>query len=539
MKLKTVSCFVLIVTCSFLYASNTREVISTVKEVTVFLNGAQVMRSAKIEFPKGNTVFRFVNLPESIDPQSVQVKGQGSFTILSVVHQINYLAGQKKSREIILLEDSLRIFEEKLALNNSMIQVYKTEEDLLMANKSIGSEEKGLVVSELKMAADFFRARMTDIKKEQLDIARENKFLNEKIEKLRNQLNVINTSLNRPTSEILVSVEATSEGAGVLQLTYIVSQAGWIPVYDIRAVDVNSPVTLIYNAKVFQQTGENWENVKLKLSTADPRQRGDKPNLTTWYVDFFQSSGVFDYMQNIAQPSRAKKAEIAISEDKVPEESEIASPTAAIYTEVLQHQTNLEFSIKVPYDIPSDNKQYTINVQEYKLPATYQYYCAPKLDRDAFLIARVTGWEGYNLLPGEMNLFFEDTYIGKSYLNLRQTTDTLDLSLGRDKNIIVTRAKLTDFTADKMLLNTRQKTRGWEITIRNNKKQQIRLILEDQFPVSMNKDIQVEPIEYSGGSYNKETGKINWIFILNPSEEKKIRLAFSVKYPKDKEIIID
>jgi len=139
MKLKTVSCFVLIVTCSFLYASNTREVISTVKEVTVFLNGAQVMRSAKIEFPKGNTVFRFVNLPESIDPQSVQVKGQGSFTILSVVHQINYLAGQKKSREIILLEDSLKIFEEKLALNNSMIQVYKTEEDLLLANKSIGS----------------------------------------------------------------------------------------------------------------------------------------------------------------------------------------------------------------------------------------------------------------------------------------------------------------------------------------------------------------------------------------------------------------
>jgi uncharacterized protein (TIGR02231 family) len=524
---------------SVLYASTTREVNSTVQEVTVFLNGAQVMRSAKIEFPAGNTAFRFTNLPEGIDPQSVQVKGQGSFTILSVVHQINYLAGQKKPREIILLEDSLRIFEEKLAFNNSMLQVYKTEEDLLMANKSIGSEEKGIVVSELKMAADFFRTRMADIKKEQLNIARENKYLNEKIEKLRKQLNNINSNLNKPTSEVLISVEAAKEGIGKIQLTYIVSQAGWIPVYDIRAIDVNSPVTLIYNAKVFQHTGENWENVRLKLSTADPRQRGDKPNLTSWYIDFNQSSGGFGYMQNVPQLTRAKKAEAGILEDKLIAETPEESATTADYTEILQHQTNLEFSIKVPYDVPSDNKQYTINIQEYKLPATYQYYCAPKLDRDAFLIARVTGWENYNLLPGEMNLFFEDTYIGKSYLNLRQTTDTLDLSLGRDKNIIITRAKLTDYTADKMLVNTRQKTRGWEISIRNNKKQQVKLVLEDQFPVSMNKDIQVEPVEYSGGSYNKETGKIKWQLIMNPSEDKKIRIAFTVKYPKDKDVIID
>ncbi len=539
MKPKTIYCFVLIIANSVLYATTTREVNSNVKEVTVFLNGAQVMRSANIEFQKGNTIFRFVNLPESIDAQSIQVKGKGSFTILSVVHQINYLAGQKKSREIILLEDSLRFYEEKLAYNNNMLQVFRTEEELLLANKSIGSEEKGLVVSELKMAADFFRIRLTEIKKEQYNINRENKILGERIEKLRNQLNIINASLNRPTSEVLISIEAPNDGTGNIQLTYIVSKAGWIPVYDIRAVDVNSPVTLVYNAKVFQNTGENWENVRLKLSTADPRQRGDKPVLTSWYLDFYVSSGGFGYMQNVPQLSRAKKAESFALDYKTNDEEQLQSETAADYTEIVQHQTNLEFSIKVPYDIPSDNKQYTINIQEYKLPASYQYYCAPKLDRDAFLIARVTGWENYNLLPGEINLFFEDTYIGKSYLNLRQTTDTLDLSLGRDKNIIITRSKLTDYTADKMLVNTRQKTRGWEITLRNNKKQQVRLVLEDQFPVSMNKDIQVEPIEYSGGSYNKETGKIIWQFTLNPSEDKKIRIAFSVKYPKDKEVIID
>jgi uncharacterized protein (TIGR02231 family) len=173
------------------------------------------------------------------------------------------------------------------------------------------------------------------------------------------------------------------------------------------------------------------------------------------------------------------------------------------------------------------------------LPATYQYYCAPKLDRDAFLIARIVGWENYNLLSGEINLFFEDTYVGKSFLNVHNTSDTLDLSLGKDKSIIVTRIRLTEFTADKMLGNSRQETRGWEITARNNKKLAVKILIEDQFPVSMNKEIQVEPVEYSHGSYNNETGRIQWLITLDPSQEKKLKAVFLVKYPKDKNVFID
>jgi uncharacterized protein (TIGR02231 family) len=213
--------------------------------------------------------------------------------------------------------------------------------------------------------------------------------------------------------------------------------------------------------------------------------------------------------------------------------------TAATYTEVNEGQTNLEFNIKIPYDIPSDNKQYAINIQDFTLPATYEYYCAPKIDREAFLLARITGWENYNLLAGEINLFFEGTYVGKSHLNVRNTNDTLDLSLGRDKGIIVTRVKLKDFTEEKTIGSNKRETRAWEITIRNNKRQSLNLRLEDQLPVSMNKDIEVEPIDFSGGNYNKETGRIIWRLNMQPSMEKKLRVSFAIKYPKDKRVYVD
>jgi len=221
------------------------------------------------------------------------------------------------------------------------------------------------------------------------------------------------------------------------------------------------------------------------------------------------------------------------------EEAESLAATASSITEVSENQTNLEFIIRVPYDVPSDNRQYTINIQESSLPATFEYYCAPKIDREAFLVARITGWEELNLLSGEVNLFFEGTYVGKSSINVRNTADTLDLSLGRDKGIVITREKRKDFTEQKTIGGNIRESRSWEITVRNTKKQPLNLRLEDQFPVSMNKDIEMEPLDYAGGAYNRETGRVSWRLKLEPSEEKKIRLSFSVRYPKDKRVFID
>lgn len=521
-----------------LMASDPVSVTSQIKEVTVFLQGAQIGRQARINITKGTSTLIFRELPVNIDPQSIQARGEGNFIILSLLHQVNYLAGAHKTAGIQALQDTLKMLENQLAEVGGKQAVMKSEEELLVANRNLGGNDRTITMAELKLAADFYRSRLTEIKMAQIKLATETGRLTIKIEKVRNQLSTLD--INKPTSEILVNISAEEASAVTLWMTYTVNDAGWYPEYDIRAKDVQNPVQLSYNAKVYQNTGEDWNKVSIRLSTANPQQRGEKPVLQPWFIDFEQPVPLMR-QYNAIELKSADNAPVseALEENVVVGYATQAAATAATLTNVSENQTNFEFNIKVPYDIPSDNKQYTINIQESSLPATYEYYCAPKIDREAFLLARITGWENLNLLTGEINLFFEGTYVGKSTLNVRNTRDTLDLSLGRDKGIVVTRTKLKDFTEQKTIGSNIRETRTWEVTVRNSKKQALNLRIEDQFPISMNKDIVIEPQEYSGAAYDKETGKVVWKMNLAPSEEKKLRLSFAIKYPKDKRVFVD
>jgi len=177
-----------------------------------------------------------------------------------------------------------------------------------------------------------------------------------------------------------------------------------------------------------------------------------------------------------------------------------------------------------------------VQIQKYSLPATYEYYCAPKLNQDVFLLARVSGWDKYNIISGEMNLFFEGTYVGKSYINTKTTADTIEFSLGIDNNISVKREKLQDFSSTKLIGLNKKETYTYQISIRNKKKQNIDIVIDDQVPLSSDKDIEVELLDISAGVYDKDYGKITWKYNLKPSETKEIKLSYSVKYPKDKYI---
>ncbi len=519
-----------------LLAADPVAVTSQIKEVTVFLQGAQISRQARINITKGTSTLIFRELPVNIDPRSIQARGEGNFVILSLLHQVNYLAGAQKTAGIQALQDTLKRLENRLAEVGGKQAVLKSEEELLVANRNLGGTDRTITMAELKLAADFYRSRLTEIKMAQIKLNTETGKLTEKIEKVRNQLSTMDE--NKPTSEILVNISAEEASSVTLWMTYTVTDAGWYPEYDIRAKDVQNPVRLLYNAKVYQDTGEDWNKVSIRLSTANPQQRGEKPVLQPWFIDYEQPVPLMRQYNTAENFKSAAAPSEMMAEDRAEEQS-AAAGTAATLTNVSENQTNFEFNIKVPYDIPSDNKQYTINIQESSLPATYEYYCAPKLDREAFLLARITGWENLNLLSGEINLFFEGTYVGKSTLNVRNTKDTLDLSLGRDKGIVVTRTKLKDFTEQKMIGSNIRETRTWEITVRNSKKQALNIRIVDQFPISMNKDIIIEQQEYSGASYDKESGKVMWKLSLAPSEEKKLRLSFAIKYPKDKRVFVD
>ncbi len=212
--------------------------------------------------------------------------------------------------------------------------------------------------------------------------------------------------------------------------------------------------------------------------------------------------------------------------------------TIPVEVQQQENQTNIDFNIDNPYTIPSDGKQYVVDIGQFDLNASFQYYVAPKLNTDVFLTAQLVDWNKYNFLSGEVNLFFEDTYIGKSLLDTHASSDTLNLSLGTDKNIIVTRTLQKNTTQRQIIGSNKKETKDWLIAIKNRKNQSINLLVEDQVPVSQNTAIEVERQEVSGGKVNDIDGKVQWILKLSPNEEKKLDLHYLVKYPKNQQVIV-
>lgn len=512
-----------------------KSVNSSATEVKVFLNGAQVTRSAGISIDPGVTILALGGLSQHINPATIQVNGKGNFIILDVNHQVNYLKVQEKSREVIKLEDSLKILQDLTEYERGMLWVSKEEEALLLANKSLGGSQTGVRSTELKDAADLFRNRLKEIKIRQIELGKTIRLLDEKILRIKNQLSALQAQPNPSTSDIFITVSASAKTTGTLEVSYYTGGTGWYPVYDLRAKKINEPVELILKANVSQNTGETWDKVRLSISSANPVQSGVKPILQPWYLGFYEPVRREVFQKSMASESINIRA---VSSPIMEEDAEMAL-SLADYTVVSETQVSFEFQIEMPYTLPADNKKYTVDLQRHDFPSAFEYHCIPKIDTDVFLVAKITGWESQNLLPGEIQLFFEGTFVGKSYLDPALTSDTIQISLGRDKGISVKRTRLAEYTERKFLGQNRIETRGWEIAARNNKSIPINLFIEDHIPVSTNKEIEITPNEFSGATYNKETGKLFWRLELKPSESKNFRTKYTVKYPKNKTVILD
>jgi TonB-dependent SusC/RagA subfamily outer membrane receptor len=209
------------------------------------------------------------------------------------------------------------------------------------------------------------------------------------------------------------------------------------------------------------------------------------------------------------------------------------------YVTVNENQLNVTFDIDIPYDVPGNGKEQSVSLKELSMPAFYKYYSAPRLDKESYLLGEIADWEKLNLLPGEANIIFEGTFIGKSVIDPLSTMDTLNLTLGKDKRVVVKREKLVDFSTVKFLGSNKKQIFTYEITVKNNKKEKITMLLKDQYPISTNKDIEVELLESNGAANNTEIGVLTWTVNLEAGETKKYRVSYSAKYPKDKVVNIN
>lgn len=264
---------------------DTVKVLSKITNVTVYFNGAQVKRSADVKLKKGKHLLVLQKLPQQMSSQSIQVNAIPACKTLSVKYQQEKRQDSKKSKEVEAIDKIIQGYEDKILELKSKSSVYDLEEQVIMDNSRIGSSTTKTTVAELEATANFYRERLSGIRIAKLNINSEIKALNDKVTEAYQNMNKFLTENEKSFSEILVMVECERDITTDLVFSYYIESAGWTPLYDFRVDDITKPLTISYNANVYQSSGEDWKDIKIKLSTNDPLQSGQVPELTAWYVD--------------------------------------------------------------------------------------------------------------------------------------------------------------------------------------------------------------------------------------------------------------
>ena len=503
---------------------------TTINSIIVYLDGAEIKRTQKLNLEKGRNTIIFTGLSPKIDTRSIRISTSEDISILSVSSKINYLTKSKETPKIKQLKDSVEVKSDQVIDLENSKEALAIEKNMLLENKDLRSKESTVTISQLSEAADFYRERMLDINRKMSSIEKKIKKKRESISMLNKELQAMNAQYNYTRAEVTLLLESPMASSTPIDMKYLVRDAGWAPSYDLTAKNLSDPIELIYRGKVFNNTHIDWKDVNLRLSTADPTKSAKQPGLKPWYLKYYTYSA---NQSIVPMQKQGYMQNIAINTEQIAKGDEQSQPG---YREVEVSALSAEFDISKPYSIPSVDKPYLVDIALRDLEADFKHFSVAKLDRDAFLLARITGWEDLNLVEGPVNIYYGGTFVGESYINTRNISDTLDISLGRDKKILVTRTKLKDYSSTQFIGSKRKEVLAYEIVVKNNSKSKVNIEVQDQLPVSQNDEIEVDASEISGAEHNETTGLLKWNLGLSPGESKRLELKFSIKYPKNKQV---
>jgi hypothetical protein len=593
---------------------------TSINEVTVFSSGAQIQRNVTVAIQPGRSEIVFSGLSNQLQQQSVQLKADANITLLSVQAIKDYFSQRKIEQEERTLIDRRAELNDKVAVDASMLQVYKNEEQMLIKNQQIGGQN-GVKADDLKQALDLQRQRLTEVYQKEMEIEKRMKASQQELAKTNLQLSEISKKKDSVTYTVTALIDSKQPETVKFQLLYTIKDAGWYPAYDVRVSDVSKPLQIVMNANVYQKSGESWKDVNINLSTGNPGDNATPSRLQPWMLGFYDPS--ISWLQTHTQPGTAtgritddkgtplqgatvlvKGTTIATITDvngffklqdiptggtlvisyvgfaskqvairpgyltiaMVPnvsnlqevvvvgygtsrsEDADFNIPPAASRKQkeiqtveiTTQYQpTTMVYRIKEKYSLETDGKTTTIGIKNIDIAALYEYFSAPKMDPSVFLTAKILNWQDYDLQSGEANLYFEGTYLGKTYIDLSSVGDTLPLSLGKDNGVTISRKLSKEYNAKSFLGGNRTETKQFDIVVRNTKKIPVNMVFQDQFPMSVTKEISIDNQKAPGAQVDKDSGIATWNVQLAAGQEKTVQLSFEVKYPKDRKVVLE
>jgi hypothetical protein len=610
---------------------------TTIERVTVFTDGAQVERKQSVTLQSGEQVVTFTGMSPFLDAKSMQVKAKGRLTVLGVSHRTVHPDSALQVKRLRQADEEVKTLERSIQLVNDEQEMQAAQLELVKTNCSVASRTVATPLANIKELNNYYAQEVLAVKKRGQELDEKKQALEEQLEKKQHVRDSIAKVKLKTLTEIDVKVNAQQAGRADFNITYYVKNAGWFPTYDVRSNSTHEPMQLSYKANIYQNTREEWNDVQVVLSSANPNRSNIAPELKTYWLDFGLSAPRYDTdvesstvsgrvlsaddgdpligasvlvkgtkiatvtdidgrysitlpqgkrqltfayvgyvsatktvsgetlnvrlnednaaLQEVAvigygtgkgsRKSRAKKA-TAVREEPMMEmrerafEEDVEMEESTVMTvEQQQSQFGFEFEIKQPLTLPDGGKTTTTEIARHELPATYEYRGIPKIDKEAFLVAYATDWQKLNLMEGEANVYFDNSFVGKSIIDPTVASDTLQFSMGRDPGIRVQRTKVNEGSTRRFFGNSQEQTLTWRITAKNTRTEAVGLTVCDQTPVSRNNDISVTIEELSDGQRDDKTGIVTWALQLKPGEQRELLLKYKVKYPKNRRLSIE
>jgi uncharacterized protein (TIGR02231 family) len=522
--MKTYSSFViflLLVSTQLTSAQSVLETNASLLDATIYSRGASLHHTSKqLSIPSGNSELVINQIAQNVDPQSIRVTSESNqITILSVSFERDYLVkGENQSSQYIALKKE---YDDAKGVLDDMSNARKGEEStlaLLEENRKFGGQNG---VSPTSMAAmiQYYRDEYKVLSANIIRLKDKESEQQKTVDKLKKQMQEAGGN-GQNAGQLVVRMNSNQAVKTNFDINYFTDNVSWTPFYEIRVDNLNEPVQLVYKANVSQNTGIDWKQITMAFSSGNPRRNNNAPQLNPWWIGF---------QQNIAYSQKLQGKVAGVQMESM--EERVSNSDMAV---VEQNQLTTNFVVNTPYDVYSNQKPQAVQLKQYQLPAKYSYFTAPRLDDAAFLVAKVSEWQKYNLLTGNANLIIDNNFAGNSYINPNSTEDILTLSLGRDERIITKRERINEEGSTSFFGSSQKRIYTYEISVRNSRKEAIDIDVKEQFPLSTEKDIEIKLLETSNAKVNDEKGELSWNLNLKPGETKKLIVSYSVKLPKDK-----
>jgi uncharacterized protein (TIGR02231 family) len=539
------------------FAENEKIVKVNVEKATVYLQGAQLFSKSVFNLSQGYNKLVFEGVSGSLDVNSIQANGKGDFTILDVQFNSKYMDAVKQisandkvkiyQQQLIMVDDSVENIAFDMGDVNNKKTALATEKNLLLNNRIMKGETKKDSLNLLKESLLFLREKLYNIDAELLKLQRietkltkQNNRLNQRKTDLENLINSNGETVTENAkliNQIIVSVLAEAPVQAQIGISYYCQNAGWLPQYELRANSDANKIQLKHLAQIYQTTGIDWANAELTLSTGNPNQNNILPTLSPFWIAYFQQYQQYNRKKTaelsktpMTGATAAEKPMNDMEFDKVTSvDDEAKAKYASDFVKTNQNLLRTDYEIKLKYNIPSDGKQHVAMIQTKEVSSVYEFTAIPKLDRNAFLMAKIFNWEDLNLMQAQANIFFDGTYLGKTFINPTETNDTIQLNVGRDNGIVMERKLLKEKSKEKTLQGEKISTKTYQIIIRNTKNTNVVLNLLDQIPISNDITIKVQLMDAGNGNLDETTGQISWKLNLKSKEMKKIIFTYEVK----------